>query len=155
MASRNPVLSEKTFERFSESIPASSTMTMDGTTNKAILLLAVIVGTALASMVAYLAAGESFLFLALGGSLLGFILSMVICFKPESAPYLAVPYSMCEGVFLGVISLLVGSGAALQAVFATMGLAFLMLAIFRLRLIRVTERSPTGASCISHCYPVL
>jgi len=42
--------------------------------------------------------------LAIGGSLVGFVLALIIIFNPATAPYLSFLYSGCQGLALGAIS---------------------------------------------------
>jgi hypothetical protein len=41
---------------------------------------------------------------ALGGSLVGFVLALIIIFNPATSPYLSFLYSGCQGLALGAIS---------------------------------------------------
>lgn len=41
---------------------------------------------------------------AIGGSLVGFVLALIIIFNPATAPYLSFLYAGCQGVALGAIS---------------------------------------------------
>ena len=40
----------------------------------------------------------------LGGLIVGLVLAIVLAFKPAAARFLAIPYAVCEGLFLGVIT---------------------------------------------------
>lgn len=80
---------------------------------------------------------------ALTGALLGFAMALIASFKPNWSPYLAPVYSLAEGVFLGAFSAVVHArypGLPLQAVLATFVTFLLMLSLYRMKIIRVTER---------------
>lgn len=70
-------------------------------------------------------------------------LGLTIAFKPHLAKKLAVPYALTEGIFVGAISLVVTRffpSVALTALTATFVTAAVMLALYRSRVIRVTEK---------------
>lgn len=119
-------------------------MTLDGTVNKSFLLLVVLMACALWPWSQALAGNLQ----AVGGEMMlgligGFILALIISFKPTTAPYLALPYAALEGVVLGGISAefnLRYPGIAIEAVAATFAVAVVMLVLYRTRVIRVTAR---------------
>lgn len=83
----------------------------------------------------------------IGSVLVGFVLCLAVMFRPRLARILAVPYSIAEGIFLGVISHaydLRTEGVALQAVIATAAVFVIMLAMYGLRILRVTPRLTKG-----------
>jgi uncharacterized YccA/Bax inhibitor family protein len=75
--------------------------------------------------------------------LVALVLGLVVSFKQSTNPALILSYAVAEGVFLGVISRVFESffnGVVLQAVLGTM-LAFGgMLAVYALRIFRVTPK---------------
>ena len=81
---------------------------------------------------------------ALGfGAIGGLVLALIISFKPTTAPYLAVPYALLEGLAIGGLSAMLESrypGIAIQAVGLTFGVFAVMLVAYRTGLIRATER---------------
>jgi uncharacterized YccA/Bax inhibitor family protein len=77
----------------------------------------------------------------------GFVLALVITFKPTWARFLAPVYAILEGLFLGGISRLFEGaypGIVLQAVGLTVAVFGLMWFAFATRLIRVTDKLRTG-----------
>ena len=119
-------------------------MTLEGTVNKSFLLLVVLMACALWPWSQAVAGNLQ----AVGGEMMlgligGFILALIVSFKPTTAPYLAVPYAALEGLVLGGISAqfnLRYPGIAIEAVAATFAVAFVMLVLYRTRVIRVTDR---------------
>ncbi|MDG1050253.1 MAG: Bax inhibitor-1/YccA family protein [Planctomycetota bacterium] len=151
--SNNPVLKDSVFSGTSfqsQTGALTSQMTVQGTMAKtAFLLLAVTLSAAYTWKLAIDDPSKAMPWM-LGGGIGGFIVAMVISFKPKMAPSLAVPYALLEGLFLGAISALVaqsvpadsgvGGGIVFQAVMLTFTTALSMLALYAFRIIRVTER---------------
>ena len=151
--SNNPVLKDSVFSGTSfqsQTGALTSQMTVQGTMAKtAFLLLAVTLSAAYTWKLAVDDPSRAMPWM-LGGAIGGFIVAMVISFKPKLAPSLAVPYALLEGLFLGAISALVaqsvpadsgvGGGIVFQAVMLTFTTALSMLALYAFRIIRVTER---------------
>lgn len=119
-------------------------MTLEGTVNKSFLLLVVLMACALWPWSQAVAGNLQ----AVGGEMMlgligGFILALIVSFKPTTAPYLALPYAALEGIVLGGISAefnLRYPGIAIEAVAATFAVAVVMLVLYRTRVIRVTNR---------------
>ena len=111
-------------------------MTASGTVNKTIFLLLL---TFCSSIVSYLYPFEG---TACVLSLVGLLLAVIMSFKPQLSPYFSSLYSICEGFLLGTISYWANAfkgGIAAQAAFCTMVVLFVMLAIYRLRIIKVNQ----------------
>jgi uncharacterized YccA/Bax inhibitor family protein len=143
--SGNPGLNDKTFAGLPRPALASERMTLQGTVNKSFLLLIVLMVGALWPWSQYLATGNPAvvglpLIIGLGG---GFILALVISFRPTLAPVLAVPYAGLEGLVLGGMSAMLERrypGIAIQAVGLTFGVMAALLLAYSMRLIQVTQR---------------
>ena len=142
--SGNPGLNQNTFGRVPRVGFGDQPMTVAGTVNKSFLLLVVMMVCALwpwsQASAGNLQAASGLMTL---GAIGGFILALIISFKPTTAPYLALPYAALEGVVLGGISAVFEQrypGIALEAVGATFTVAFVMLVLYRTHLIRVTDR---------------
>ncbi len=140
--STNPVFSENRFS--SEQVLESAPMTVGGTINKAFLLFIVLAVAAGAVVYqAYMGYADKIMFTMWAGLIIGFILAMVISFKPKTAPFLSPVYAFAEGAFLGGISIFfegVYPGIVLQAIGATLGATFVMLFLYRVKLIQATEK---------------
>lgn len=77
-----------------------------------------------------------------GSMIGGFVLALVIMFKKEWAPYLALGYALLEGLFLGAISAFFDAalpGIVMQAVMLTFGTAGAMYVLYNLGIIRATN----------------
>lgn len=151
LRSGNPALRTDTFSNYStrvSGLPAVPTMSLGGVVNKTGLLLVFLAGLAGVTWNFALAgAMQTVSALMLVGMLGGFILALVTIFKQELSPYTALPYAMCEGLALGGISAYMElryPGIVLQAVGATFGTLFCLLAAYRSGLIRATENFKLG-----------
>ncbi len=135
----SPALNEKVWNRIKD-VTTTDAMTIEGTINKSgILIMLTISG-------AYLGWSAQSPVVLFGSLILSFILSLVIIFKPHTAPYLSQPYALCEGILLGTISASYAfryPGIVSNTLFATVGCFVLMLALYRFKIIRVTEQFRT------------
>lgn len=139
---------------------APRTMTIGGSITATAILLGVCAATAVG--VWSFMPRELVMPVGLGAGILGFILAIVICFKPRSAQYLGFVYAGLEGTFLAAISLFwvtfvsdraatasaggggggvvasLDTGLITQAVLLTFGIAGAMLVAYASRLLRAT-----------------
>lgn len=148
MINSNPAFNEKAFSGLSFVDSSNDVMTISGAVNKTILSIAL---TILGGLYAWYSPNSiSLLFPTMIG---GLILSFIIIFKKEYSGYLVPLYAVIEGIFLGALSLVIESkigvnengktafsGIAGQAVAFTFGTFFIMLFLYRYRIIRVTEK---------------
>jgi uncharacterized YccA/Bax inhibitor family protein len=120
----------------------SATMTVDGTIHKTGILAALL---ALAFGFTWVGLGHAEIpsvipiFVAGFG---GFILVMIICFKPTTAPYLSPVYALAEGFFLAAISYPLNQIyplIVLQAATLSIATIFGMLLAYRTGLIKVNN----------------
>lgn len=139
----NPVLNEKFLatERVLENEP----MTINGSINKTLIMLAlVVISAAYTWSLVFSGFMDKATMLGIGGAIVGFILALVISFtQGKTAPILAPIYALCEGLFLGGISAMFESqysGLVIQAVAATFACGISMLLLYRLGIIRCTDK---------------
>ncbi len=160
MRTSNPALTAKTF-----SMPrtTSKAMTIEGTVNKSLILISLVIAAAFYAWTSAFPQGWStdslpqipvWYFPAIIASL---ILAIVIIFKQTTAPLLAPVYAILEGLMLGALSALFEArypGIVLQAVLCTCGTFIALLLAYRSRLIAATENfklgivAATGGICI-------
>jgi len=145
LRSGNPGLNDKTFAGQPLVGVGGERMTVQGAVNKSFLLLVVLLAGAFWPWSQYLATGDASVVAAplLIGLIGGFILALVISFKPTMAPYLAIPYAGLEGLAMGAISAMLERrypGIAIQAVALTFAVFAAMLLAYKTHLIRATER---------------
>jgi len=82
-----------------------------------------------------------------GGAIGGLIVVIIAVFKQQWSPFLAPLYAVLEGFFVGGVSALYASlysGIILQAVSLTLLVFFVMLVIYKTRIIPVTNKFRTG-----------
>ncbi len=142
MRSGNPVLNDNTFKN-ATSFDQSNTMTIQGTTNKAFLLLGLILLSA--SWVWGNPAQLAMFFIP--AAIVGFVLAMVTVFKKEWAMFTSPAYALVQGVILGGLSATFEKmypGIVIQAVALTFGTMFALLAVYKSGLVRVTDNFRLG-----------
>ena len=152
MATSNPAFSNDMFAGYEQvyGAPRSTTMTVQGTAVKTMVLLAILAVTATLSWNARASGDIAGGALAISG-IAGFIVAMITIFKPTLAPVTAPIYAAVEGVFLGAISQIIeirygdrvpgGAGSiVMQAVSLTGGVLFVMMFVYTTRIIRVTQK---------------
>ncbi len=139
MQSNNPM-----FSRVSV-LPDAQPMTVQGAVNKTLLMTGV--ATVVALLVFFMALANPGSPLAsmgwMVGGIGGFVLALVITFKPELGRTLAIPYAGLEGLFLGGVSAAYNArypGLPLTAVAATFVTTFALLGLYKAGIIRATER---------------
>ncbi|WP_276353250.1 Bax inhibitor-1/YccA family protein [Cohnella caldifontis] len=143
--SGNPTLNDKTFERQQASY-GNQAMTIEGTVNKAFITLALLLGGAFVSWSGYFT-GQNVVPYAIGGAIIGFVLALIVSFKPSVSPILVPVYAVAEGVFLGALSANYESlyqGITLQAALLTIGVFLALLLAYKTRVIKATENFKLG-----------
>jgi uncharacterized YccA/Bax inhibitor family protein len=170
----NPMFNESAFEPASpygnleRAAQRATVMTVQGAVNSTAILLSVVIGVGGLAWWMLPQMGDSAVYGGtVIGSLLGFVLCLVVSFKKEWSPYLALPIAVCEGVLAGGASLLwsayaehsarfsaLGAGLVLQAAILTVGVTGCLLIAYSTRLIRATEKfklgvvAATGGLCV-------
>jgi uncharacterized YccA/Bax inhibitor family protein len=142
MRSANPALNKKTFTSFQQAGISGKTMTIEGTVNKTALLLGCVLFTAYYSW-----SNPTVSSLWMFGAFGGLILALITVFKKQWAGITAPLYALCEGLFLGGISLMFEQrfpGIVMNAVILTFGTLFGLLLAYRSGLIKVTENFKLG-----------
>ncbi len=153
MRSGNPVLSHDVF-RIEQSAVASTTMTIAGTVTKTAILLAITVAGAAVSWVHVERVPELMMTYIWGGMISGLVFGVATSFKPTWSPVTSLIYALCEGLFLGALSLfadqyaqaMTGSQTRIvpQAIILTFGTLAAMLTAYRSGLVRATEKFKMG-----------
>lgn len=142
MRTGNPALKDDTFSKVSV-YAEQSRMTLMGTVNKSFILLLLVILSATWSWSYLPTISTSASSVILTGSIvLGFIVSLICVFKPRQAFILGPMYAVLEGVFLGNISRLYNvafDGIVVQAVLLTLSIFFVLLMLYRLKLIQATK----------------
>lgn len=144
----NPVLSEKVFSR-EATVTESGIMTIKGTILKSLTLLFMVLAGASYSWKLFTNSlnPEAVTPWLIGGSIGGFVVALLISFKPKRAQYLAPLYALLQGLFLGGISAIfsetfadVAPGIVTNAVLLTMMVTLSMLLLYNSNLVKVDSR---------------
>jgi len=140
--SSNPVLKNDIFTKAGTVDPAQA-MTIQGTVNKSLFLLGLVLLTAVWSW-----ANPAKLFpLMWPLSIGGFVVALVTVFKKEWSAVTAPVYAMIEGFILGGLSVIMEKaypGIVIQAVGLTFGTLFCLLMAYKSGLIKATENFKLG-----------
>jgi len=130
-------------------------MTIKGTANKALTLLGIILVAALATWKMAYAGNALVTPLMMGGLIVGAIFSFITIFKPEKAKFTSIVYAICEGLVLGGVSAFYemsmvdpatgeGHGIVFNAIMLTIGVFFIMLYLYKQRIIQATKKFTMG-----------
>lgn len=164
--SGNPSLNERVFASQPRPAYGAERMTLQGSINKAFLLLVVLLAGAFWPWSQYLTTGDLSVVSTslLVGSIGGLVLALIISFKATLAPMLAIPYAALEGLAIGGISAVLERrypGIAIQAVGLTFAVLAVMLVAYKMNIIRATERfravviGATGAIAVLYLVSML
>jgi uncharacterized YccA/Bax inhibitor family protein len=157
MRTSNPALNERTFapERVAvlrrESIDGPlaappDTMRVGGVVEKSAFLLTLVVGAGVFGWM-QTDGGTAMPPWAFAGLIGALVLAVVTVFKPQFARITAPAYALLKGFFVGAISSLYNAqfdGIVAQALGLTIGVFLMMLALYSLRIIRVTDKLRMG-----------
>lgn len=151
--SSNPVLSKSAFNVQTYTASYTETMTLNGTLNKSVAMLLLVVVGALYTWkmffgAATIEAGSALVsrWIFIGG-IGGFVFSLITIFKKSWAYITAPIYAILEGLFLGAISAFFEAsypGLVMQAIVLTFGTLFIMLIGYRSGIIKVTQKFRAG-----------
>lgn len=138
----NPILNE---DRFSsqERILEGEPMTIEGTVSKIFMLFACLLAGAAISVYSLFTSPSLVPAMMIGGALIGLILVVATCFNVRIAKYTAAPYALMEGLVLGAFSAFFEAqwhGIILQAILGTFAVLFVMLMLYKARMIQYTDR---------------
>ncbi len=148
METANPALSSSTFTGFGR-VAAADAMSIQGTVNKAaVLLLCVLITATWVWNVFYQTMNPNAVvpWLTLG-AIAGFIVALITIFKKTWAGVTAPIYALLEGLVIGGLSALAEAqfhGIVIQAVGLTFGTCLALLLAYKSRLIRATENFKMG-----------
>lgn len=146
MRSGNPSLKKEAFEKF-DTVGSGQTMTIQGTVNKTLILMLLLLVTFVYSWNQFVSNPGSVLPLILIGAIGGLIVALITIFVPKVSPFTAPLYALLEGLFLGAISAQYEAqygGIVFQAVLLTMGVLFSLLFAYKAGFIKVTQNFRMG-----------
>jgi uncharacterized YccA/Bax inhibitor family protein len=148
MRTANPALGDDTFTGFGR-VAREEQMSIQGTANKAmLLLLCVCITAAWTWNIFYRAMNPQAVMPLLGiGAIGGFIIALVTVFKQSWAPVTAPIYALLEGLVIGGVSSVAEAqfpGIVIQAVGLTFGTCLVLLLAYKTGMIRATENFKLG-----------
>lgn len=142
MKSSNPILRDSVLE--GAYALTERPMTVSGTMNKLLLLsLIMIVGAAAVFYQFYMQHYDYVNILMIAGCIIGFIIALVIAFKPKTTPYLAPVYAFAQGAVVSGLSCFFEAsfpGIVMQAISITILTVLSMAVLFKAGLIKATEQ---------------
>lgn len=139
LRSSNPTLSPARFR----DATGEGTMTVAGTALRSLVLLFLVVGSAAYTWWKLIPEPSLGPTLVMGGLIAGLAVALVTVFRPRLAPWTSPIYAVVEGMALGSLSMMLNAayaGLPMQAVALTFGVFLAMLAVYGLRIVRVTQR---------------
>lgn len=144
----NPTMRNGLYTSASRDYAGTEVMTINGTINKAfLLLLLVFLGATytwkMADPLGDNVNPNAVIYWMIGGAIGGLIAALVVVFRPKSAPIAAPIYAILEGLFLGGISAFFAQrfpGIVIQAVALTLGVMLVMLFVYRSGIIKVNNK---------------
>ena len=156
MRTGNPALGDNTFTAVGRVARAGEAMTIQGTANKAILLLLCVLVTA--SWIWSMNPQAVTPWVAVG-AIAGFVVALVTIFKQTWAPVTAPLYALLEGLVIGGVFYHIEAqfpGIVIQAAALTLGTCLALLLAYKSRLIRATKtsnwawwRPPAASRCFT------
>jgi uncharacterized YccA/Bax inhibitor family protein len=149
MRTANPALSDTTFSVLGRVVRAEERMSIQGTANKALLLLLCVSITAAWTWNIFFQSRnpQAVMPLVAVGAIAGFIMALVTIFKPAWAGVTGPIYALLEGLFIGGLSSLAEAqypGIVIQAVGLTFGTCLALLMAYKSGLIRASENFKLG-----------
>ena len=149
MRTANPALNAKTFTDVPRIADPSRVMTIQGTVNKTLLMLVLLLIPAAWVWNKFFAVGnpQAITPWLYGGVFGGLIVALVTIFKKQWAPVTAPLYAVLEGLAIGGISAVFEAqfpGIVIQAVALTFGTLFCLLLAYKSRIIKATENFKLG-----------
>jgi len=148
LKSSNPALGEKAFRTDQAGALAEGRMTINGTINKTLILLVLVIVPAFWLWDMFYTQGQAAVSpWMMGGLIGGLVVAIATIFKQTWAPYTAPVYALLEGLVIGGISAYAEAqfkGIVFQAVALTFGTLFALLVAFRTGVIKVTDKFRMG-----------
>jgi uncharacterized YccA/Bax inhibitor family protein len=148
LKSSNPALGDKAFRTDQAGVIAEGRMTINGTINKTLILLALVIVPAVWLWDVFYTQGQAAVSpWMMGGLIGGLVVAIATVFKQTWAPYTAPVYALLEGLVIGGISAYAEAqfkGIVFQAVALTFGTLFALLVAYRTGVIKVTDKFRMG-----------
>lgn len=147
----NPAMKDSVFQKIAAN--PSTTMTIRGAINKTLILLGLAVASGAYTWQIFTSSIDPYAYVPwmIGGLIGGFIMSLIVIFKPTTSAWAAPIYALFEGLFLGAISALFEysfadkfPGIVPTAVGITLLTLLVMLTLYRSGLIKMNNKLRGG-----------
>lgn len=147
----NPAMKDSVFQKIATD--SSTTMTVKGSINKTLILLALAVASGAYTWKIFTTSIDPNAYVPwmIGGLIGGFIMALIVIFRPKTATWAAPIYALVEGLFLGVISAWFHHafadtfpGIVLTAVAITALTLLVMLMLYRSGIIKMNNKLRGG-----------
>jgi len=135
----NPIFNQNTINRADTAV-GDERMTISGAIHCSISYALLLVASAVGG---FSFAPQLGMAGVIGGAIIGLVAVFVSVFKPTASPVAGPVYAIAQGVAVGIISAIYNAqsnGIILQAVLLTFGTMLAMLALYTMRIIRVTQK---------------
>lgn len=151
MRTANPALNDRTFTGYGRAVTLEESMTIQGTVNKTLFLLLLVVFASSWTWRMYFSASgaQSFPVWVFGGALGALAVAIITVFRKQWAVVTGPLYALLEGLAIGGISALLEGkypGIVIQAVALTFGTLFALLLAYKSGLIKATENFKLGVA---------
>jgi len=147
----NPVLNESRWDAAAHTFGSDSVMTVNGAVTKTGILLILMLAAGAGMWVKFWNHGaidvQGAIPFAIGGAIGGLLFTFVISFFPKTAGFIAPLYAICEGLFLGAITMIFNRqfpGLPLEAGCLTTATLLGMLFLYQAHIIRATPMLVRG-----------
>lgn len=144
MKSTNPLLRDSIIDNASDFAIVEKPMTVGGTIVKLLFLTVFLfLGAAAALYQLTLKHFDFYSLMVFGAFIVGLVTCLIISFKQNTAPYLSPVYAFCQGIVLFAISVYAEQfvkGSVSQAIFLTFIVLLVMAFLYKLKIIRATEK---------------
>ncbi|MDR0660047.1 MAG: Bax inhibitor-1/YccA family protein [Prevotellaceae bacterium] len=147
----NPAMKDSVFSKIATD--SSTTMTIRGSINKTLILLALAVASGAYTWKVFTSSIDPNAFVPwmFGGMIGGLVMALIVIFRPKTSPWAAPLYALLEGLFLGAISAWFEytfaesfPGIVLTAVAITLLTLLVMLTLYRSGTIKMNNKLRAG-----------
>lgn len=142
--SGNPALNKETFIECDREYDCSKVMTISGTVNKTVILLLLTIFSSYITWHIFISSNDLYAIknIILIGAIVGAFFGFFIVFNKDLSGRVAPIYAIAEGLSLGGLSVIMEKafpGIVLESLFLTFSIFIVLLIIYKLRIIKVTE----------------
>jgi len=143
----NPILNDSRWNQLADAERDATLMTVQGAVNKSFILVGILLATMFIMWTTFWTGQKSFnpgsvMPFMIAGAIGGLVLCLITMFTVRFAAFTSIAYAICEGLFLGGITMIFQArfpGLPFLAAACTTGTLLGMLILYRTGIIRATE----------------